>query len=150
MRAARPAKLLSSRAARRCRTDRPASTRGLGLTSTEHSYGIPETLLEDQTLQAVPGGLRLRRPISPLLSRGADIHASGAVQAQQNGRQFWNRFSKPATASFRLSTSMTPIVTSCGRAGPTGTSNYRPYPVGLFPAPTRRPRGLLVPLVDDE
>ncbi|MGR9408106.1 amidohydrolase family protein [Rhizobium leguminosarum] len=29
-------------------------TAGWGLTSTEHSYGIPETLLEDQTLQAFP------------------------------------------------------------------------------------------------
>jgi len=29
-------------------------TAGWGLTSTEHSYGIPETLFEDQTLQAFP------------------------------------------------------------------------------------------------
>jgi hypothetical protein len=32
----------------------PLQTAGWGLTSTEHSYGIPETLLEDQTLQAFP------------------------------------------------------------------------------------------------
>lgn len=32
----------------------PLQTAGWGLTSTEHSYGIPETLFEDSTLQAFP------------------------------------------------------------------------------------------------
>lgn len=32
----------------------PLQTAGWGLSSTEHSYGIPETLLENQTLQAFP------------------------------------------------------------------------------------------------
>ncbi len=32
----------------------PLQTAQWGLSSTEHSYGIPETLLEDQTLQAFP------------------------------------------------------------------------------------------------
>lgn len=32
----------------------PLQTASWGLTSTEHSYGIPETLLEDQTLQSFP------------------------------------------------------------------------------------------------
>lgn len=32
----------------------PLQTASWGLTSTEHSYGIPETLLEDQTLQTFP------------------------------------------------------------------------------------------------
>lgn len=32
----------------------PLQTAGWGLTSTEHSYGIPETLLESQTLQSFP------------------------------------------------------------------------------------------------
>jgi len=33
---------------------KPLQTAAWGLTSTEHSYGIPETLLEDRTLQSFP------------------------------------------------------------------------------------------------
>ena len=56
-------------------------TAGWGLTSTEHSYGIPETLLETQTLQAFPSGLRLWRRIPQVLGGRADVLAGGASRA---------------------------------------------------------------------
>nr|WP_210324146.1 amidohydrolase family protein [Azorhizobium oxalatiphilum] len=63
----------------------PLQTASWGLSSTEHSYGIPETLLEDATLQAFPPDYDYGDEYLRFAAAGQTF-----MQAAQPGSEKWN------------------------------------------------------------